>query len=610
MNNIPQSNIHGMQYNGKGCLRWGCLTAFVLPCVLVALLFAAARLSHRLPERFVLKVPIGGSIEEARSQGSLPPFLGAKEPLAMQDLLFIFDHAASDSRIAGVLLDIDGLRTGAAKNAELRDAISMLRARGKKVTAFLRSPEDADYLLASACDSVVMSDGGFLLLDGLKAEMLFYAGALGKIGVGFQAAQWKKYKSAIEPFVRNAPSAESLEEVNTLLSEAYEDYLYTISSRRKISRDSLETIINQVALITPEKARELGFIDRISSLWRLERELTKNITGKEPSADDDVIVQAGRYASDFRTPMKPDTRESIALVTLSGTIVRSRGEAMDELGRNADVASLKRAIDGALGDKSVKALVLRIDSPGGDALASSEMLEMLDSAAVKKPLVVSMSGVAASGGYMAALAGKSVYAQPLTITGSIGVFALKPDMSGLMKKIAIERTVVRRGRFSDSNTPFKPFDRESMEKFVAASGSIYEDFVGKVAASRKMSPSGVDSVAGGRVWTGRSAMRVGLVDRTGGLFDALKEAQALGGIGKTKTPRILFYPAHRNWFQALVNQEGYDVSALAAAALRNRLLPEALPERELSSLEGFYRMLLGTPGVKVLAVMPGEVVIY
>ncbi|NTV99195.1 MAG: signal peptide peptidase SppA, partial [Chlorobiaceae bacterium] len=185
-----------MQNNRKGCLRAGCLASLFIPLVIVGALCMFFRSSRKLPEHFVLKVPIGGAISETRRDNGLPPFLGSKEPLSLQDLLFLFDHAASDSRVAEVLLDIDGLRTGAAKNAELRDALERLRARGKKVTAFLRSPEDADYLLATACDSVFLEKGGFLLLDGLKAEMLFYTGTLEKIGVSFQAAQWKKYKSA------------------------------------------------------------------------------------------------------------------------------------------------------------------------------------------------------------------------------------------------------------------------------------------------------------------------------------------------------------------------------------------------------------------------------
>jgi protease IV len=611
MNNTPVINTPVMQNNKKGCLRAGCLASFLVPIVIVAGLFMFFKSSRTLPDRFVLKVPIGGTLEEIRKESGLPPFLARQEPLSLQDLLFIFDHAASDSRVREVLLDIDGLRTSAGKNEELRDALGKLRASGKKVTAFLRSPEDSDYLLASACDSLVIEKGGFLMLDGFKAEMLFYAGTLGKIGVGFQAAQWKKYKSGIEPFVRTGPSRESLEEVNALLSEAYDDYLSYVSKNRHISRDSLENIINREAVMTPEKARNLGLVDGISSLWRLQRSMSRKITGKDPSSsDDEAIVGAGRYASDFRYPMKPDTRESIAVVTISGTIVRSEDDVMGDGGKNIDAAALRSALDTALAEKSVKAVVLRIDSPGGDALASSDMLEMLDSVAVRKPLVVSMSGVAASGGYMAALAGKTIYAQPLTVTGSIGVFALKPDMSGLLKKIGLERTVVTRGRFADANTPFKPFDEESLKKFVEASGTVYDDFIGKVAVSRKMRPAEADSVAGGRVWTGNSAKKVHLVDRTGGLFDAIREAQSLGGIDKARTPHILLCPARKNWLESFLKTGGSDIFGIAAAALKQQFLHEVLPQQEFSSLEAFYRMLMKTDGTKVLAVMPGEIVIY
>lgn len=599
-----------MQKKTNGCLRPGCLVSLFLSMLIIVASVLYFRFSQGLPDRFVLRVPLGGSIDEMRQESGLPPFLASREPLSMQDILFVLDHAAGDERVGEVLLDIDGLRTSAAKITELRDAVEKIRAGGKKVTAFLRSPEDSDYLLASACDSLVIEKGGFLLLDGLKAEMLFFTEALGKIGVSFQAAQWKKYKSGIEPFVRKSPSGESLEEVDALLSEVYDDYLGYVSKRRKISRDSLEAIISDVALMTPEKAMKLGLVDGISSFWNLEKTISKKVTGKEHSEMEDAVVGAHRYASVFGRPMKPDTRESVAIVTLSGTIVRSAGEMMEDLGESIGPETLRSSLDAALAEKKVKAIVLRIDSPGGDALASSEMLEMLDSAAVKKPLVVSMSGVAASGGYMAALAGKTIYAQPLTVTGSIGVFALKPDISNLARNTGIGRYVVTRGRLADANTPFRPYDAESMEKFVAASGFIYEDFIGKVAASRKMNAAAVDSVAGGRIWTGKSAMRAHLVDRTGGLFDAVKEAQVLGGIEKSKTPHILLYPVRKSLIESLFDQGGPGISGIAAAALKKQFLREVMPRHEYRSLEGFYRMLVKSPGVKVLAVMPGEIVIY
>jgi protease IV len=586
------------------------MALLIIPIVVFAVLFIFIRSSRALPDRFALLVPLGGTIDEIRHESGLPPFISSREPLSLQDLLFILDHASTDKRVGEVLLTIGELKTTPAKISELRHAIDKVRAGGKKVTAFLHSAGDSDYLLATACDSIIIERGGFLLLDGLKAETLFYAGALGKIGVGFQAAQWKKYKSGIEPFVRTGPSREYLEEVNALLSEAYDDYLANASHRRGISRDSLSSIIDHVALMTSDKAKSYGLVDGVSSLWQLQRTISMKITGKKTPQVEDAFVSADRYRLAFKQAMKPDTKESVAVITLSGSIVRSSGEMMEDFGETVDVETVKNAVDAALDEKSVKAIVLRIDSPGGDALASAEMLEMLDSAAVKKPFVVSMSGVAASGGYMAALAGKTIYAEPLTITGSIGVFALKPDISMLAKNIGLGRDVVTRGRFADANTPFKPLEGEALDKFIAASGDIYQDFLSKVAASRKMTVAEVDSVAGGRVWTGSQAIKARLADRSGGLFDAIKAAQSLAGIEKTKTPHLLFYPEEKNWLENLLKPGSGGISAGISAALRKQMIMDLVPESHVSSLEAFYRMLVKKGGVQVLAVMPQDIVVY
>ncbi len=591
----------------KGCFRYGCLAAITVPLLIFAAIFFAFRSSRSLPDRFVLTVPIGGELPEIQGDAGGLPFISSRGALSLQDMLFILDHASSDERVREVLLEIGGLHTTPAKAAELRTAIEGLRAKGKKVTAFLSSPEDSDYLLASACDSIVIERGGYLLLDGLKAETLYYATPLGKVGVKFQAAQWKRYKSGIEPFTRTGGSPEYIEEIGALLDEVYQDYLSYVSRHRKISRDSFEAVINGEALMSAERARSLGLVDAVASRWDEERIMTRKITGKAPEPDDDVLVSASRYRSAVEWPVKGGSRDRIAVITLSGPIVRSAGEDALELGSGVDLETLRKSLEGALEEKRIKAVVLRIDSPGGDALASAEMLQMLDSAAVKKPMVVSMSGVAASGGYMTALAGRTIFAQPLTITGSIGVYALKPDVSGAVAKLGLGRTVVTRGRFADANTPFKPLDDEAYGKFMQASGEIYQDFIGKVARFRKMKTERVDALAGGRVWTGSQAIKVGLVDRPGGLFDALREAQRLAGIDAKNTPGIVLYPEHKTWVQSLLQGGGESLSARVAAAFRQQVLHEILPFRKFSSLEAFYAAMMTSGQLRMVAAMPSEI---
>ena len=593
----------------RGCFRNSCLGIIIIVLLLAGALFWAIRSSHALPDRFVLSIPLSGKITEIRHESSSLPFVSSRESLSLQELLFIFDNAATDDRVKEVVLDIGGLQATPAKIAELRQAIEKVRRGGKKVTAFLHSAEDKDYLLATACDSMILERGGFLLLDGLTAETLFYTTPLSKIGIAFQAAQWKKYKSGIEPFMLTESSKESLEEINTMLDEVFDDYLNYVSKRRGISRDALTAMMNNEPLLSAKRAKELKLIDGIASSWELQRSLTKKISGHELTTDNDIYVRAAQYRAAVDWPLKGDSDESIAVVTLSGMIVRSAGSGAAEMSEGIDVETLRNSLDAALENKKVKAIVLRIDSPGGDALASADMLQMLDSAAVKKPLVVSMSGVAASGGYMAALAGKTIYAQPLTITGSIGVYALKPNIQGLAEKAGLGRTVVTRGMYADANTLFKPLEGDAYNKFVAASGEIYYDFIGKVAASRKMSLDQVDSVAGGRVWTGSRALKAGLVDRAGGLFDAIHAAQLLARIDPAKHPGLLLYPAQKTWWEFLLKGSDTGLAESISVAIRKQLLHEIIPESQFSSMEAYYEMLTVSGQLHMLAVMPCEVII-
>jgi protease-4 len=589
----------------RGCSRKGCLALFLLPVLFIAGLFWFHHSSNALPDRFVLVLPLSGGIDEIHDESSSVPFLSSHEPLSLQEMLFVLDHAVSDKRVREVLLDIRGVHSNPAKIGELREAVEKVRKGGKKVTAFLRSAEDADYLLATACDSIIVERGGYLLLDGLKAETLFYTTPLGKIGVKVQAAQWKKYKSGIEPFVRTGASKEYFEQINALLDEVYDDYLGYVSKRRGMSRSSFEALINNDPLLSAKRARTLGLVDGIASFWELQRALTRKITGKELTSDNDAYVSGAKYRSAVEWPQKATSRERIAVITLSGMIVRSTGD----LGEGIDVETLKNSLNAALEDKAVKALVVRIDSPGGDALASADMLQMLDSAAVKKPLVVSMSGVAASGGYMAALAGKTIFAQPLTITGSIGVYDLKPNISELAATIGLGRSVVTRGRYADANTPFKSLEGEAYNKFIAASGEIYDDFVRQVASSRKMSFASVDSIAGGRVWTGSRAMKAGLVDRMGGLFDAIHAAQLLAKMDMTKKPRIILYPQQNKWLESFFQGTNASFSGRIAVAVKQQLLHEIVPQRQFTSMAAFYEMLMTSGQLHMLAVMPCEIII-
>lgn len=585
-----------------GCFRTGCLT------IIVAIFFFAGagwlmhQWSQRLPSRFVLKIPVTGSIDERAAEPMSIPFASTRESLSLEELLAIFDRARTDNRVDSVLLQIDGLTAPAAKIEELGNAIAVFRKSGKKVVALLRTPEDKDYQLAVACDTIVVEKGSWMLLDGLKSEFFFFADPLRKLGVGFQAAQWKKYKSAVEPFTRNTASPENIEETGALLDDAWTGYLDTVSKRRGIARDSFRQVIDSLAVIAPEKALVYGLVDRVVSVRQLEKEYEKRFQGASPEK---IFVDGVGYLEATGGMGPQGAGDRIAVLTITGTIV---SDGIDEMGESngTDVASVKDGLQAALDDPRVKAIVLRIDSPGGDALAASTMLELLREAAERKPMVASMSGVAASGGYMVALAADKIYAQPMTVTGSIGVFALKPDFSGVLEKTGIRREVMVRGRYADAYTPFKAFDEASFRKFTEVTGVIYEDFTDSVGAKRHLNDAQIEAVAGGRVWSGRRALDAGLIDHIGGLSDAVREAARLAGLKKDAKPELLYLPVRKNWIEQLLSGDsGASISAMTGRML-TQSLEQSLPFNRLQGIESL-RYLLRTDSPRVLAIQPFEI---
>jgi len=581
-----------------GCFRAGCLTLVVGLLLVVGIGVMAHQWGSHLPKRFVLRVPVSGAIDERSPDAASLPFGGLRQTLSLEELLTTLDRAKSDHRVYSVLLEIEGLGAPAAKVQELGNAIAALRKSGKKVTAWLNTPEDKDYQLAVACDSIILRKGSWMLLDGLKAELFFFADPLEKLGVSFQAAQWKKYKSAVESFTRSSPSPENLEETNALLDDAWADYLDSVSRQRRLSREAIRNVVDSLAVLTPEKALALRLIDRIATEREIEKEYELRLD--KPAGE---LFVGGREYLDATGGMRPrGSGDRIAVVAITGMIVSDGSADMGD-GEATDVATLKQALQTALDDSKVRAIVLRIDSPGGDALAASTMLELLDEAKAKKPIVASMSGVAASGGYMVALAGSRIFAEPMTVTGSIGVFSLKPDFGGVLAKSGIRREVLTRGRFADAYTPFKAFDDSSFRKFVETAGTIYDDFIAKVAKSRKMTPAAVDAVAGGRVWSGKRALQVGLVDQIGGLNDAVQEAKKLARMDAKAKPELLYLPVRKTWLEYLLAGDASQLTSALSAGIVRESLGQLQPFTNLPGTKT-ARFLLRTEAPQVLALQP------
>lgn len=595
-----------MQKKKMSAGKIGCIVVVLVFLVLGVGIYRLFTAQKSLPETFVLTIEISGDIGETVESGFSLPFEPEPKKLSLQDIIFLLDKAGDDERVRSVLLDISGVRTGSAKIQQLHRAIEQTKKTGKPINAFLRNAGDQDVWLASACDTVITERGGYLLLDGLKAEMLFFTDTLEKLGVTFQAAQWSAWKSGVEPFTRISASPEYREQVEMVLDGVYDAYTGYVAKQRKIPIETYEHIINEKTVLSANEAKELKIVDKVSGHWEYREKIKKSF---EPASanyrDDDVLVSGLRYKAAVFWPYKPSTKERIAVITVSGPIVRFADDMITGAEQGFDEASLRKAVESALEDENVKAMVLRIDSPGGDALASANMFQILDSARVKKPLVASMSGVAASGGYMVALAADSIFAEPLTVTGSIGVYALKPEVSELQEKIGLKREVITRGENADAFTVFKPLDEAAFARFMETTGWIYDDFLAKVARSRKMKLADVDAVAGGRIWIGKLAVKNGLVDRTGGLQDALRAAQSMAGVDSSAVLGLKFYPERKGVMEYLL---GGGVGAYSKF-FGKELPAGSIVSRSLRTLDLLMQLERNPGGMYIMTMLPYDIAI-
>jgi protease-4 len=438
------------------------------------------------------------------------------------------EAAAHDPRIRGVLLVGSlvpgGYGAGYAALREVRAALGEVRAAGKPVKAYLDYASTRDYYLASVGSSVMVNPYGLIFMPGLATEPTFYAGAFDKYGIGVQVTRVGKYKSFVEPYVRKDMSPESREQTQTLLNDLWGSLLADIGRSRQIAPSALQATVDAEGLVRPEVARRAHWVDRVGYRDELIAEL-KRETGVRSAKQPFRQIALADYAR-VVAAARAEPKDRIAVVYAEGDIVDGAGER-GEVGGLTFARELRRLRQ----DSSVKAIVLRVNSPGGSASAAEEIQRELRLARAAKPLVVSMGSYAASGGYWISADADRIFAEPTTITGSIGVFGIQFDLQRLANDFGITFDHVTTGRFADAVTVTRPKTPEEMAVFQRLVDWIYGQFVAKVAAARKLTPAFVEEHAQGRVWSGAAAQRLGLVDELGGLDAALAFAATKAGLG-------------------------------------------------------------------------------
>ncbi len=463
------------------------------------------------------------------------PVFGRK-PMSYATVLFQLYRAAQDPSISRVLVQLGDLRLGMGKAQELREAILQIRSNHKRVICYVSDPRNLSYYIASAADSILIPTVSMLELVGLRTELTFYAGTLEKLGVKIDMVQIGDYKSAAETYTRKSASEANREQANRLLDDIYDQFVSAIADGRHLTADSVKRAIDS-GPFTSVKAKDAGLVDGVCYPDELEQ---YGFAGSR-------LISLDSYIRDTLVNYDWGRKPVLAVVVAEGEITDDNA-GLTPLSRSGGVtpSPFQQALSRAEHDPRVKGIVLRIDSPGGGALASDAIYRSAKLASERKPFVVSMGGVAASGGYYIAMPADRVFADPATITGSIGIFGGKADLSGLYKKIDLNKELLTRGKFSAMMSMIRPFTDEERAKYFEELKAFYDHFVELVSGNRRLTADSVNHLGAGRVWTGREALYNGLVDELGGLQQTLEYTANRLGIADRYT--VDYYPRRRPLF--------------------------------------------------------------
>jgi protease-4 len=502
-------------------------------------------------------IVIEGALPESAGEMTLFGDLG----IDLRKNIARLDKAAEDDSVAGVVLVIEA-NVGRGKLNELREAVKRVQGKGKKVYALLEGAMGPQYQLAAACDEIILPESGELLIPGVRAEFAFYKDMFAKLGIEADMLHVGDYKGASEPYTRDSLSEPVRKNMTALIDDLYDDMLSTIASDRKLKVDDVKKAVDQ-GMILAKEAKELGLIDRVAYADEFRAALADEY-------NTDKLVFVENYAktkidADFSGPMgmmklfetvfsEPASKNGsgaakIALVYCVGPIMSGKSQSSLFGDTTMGSTTIVEALQAAAKDDSVKAIVMRVDSPGGSALASDLIWRQTQT--IKKPIVVSMGDVAASGGYYISMGADRIFAEPGTVTGSIGVVGGKLSLKGLYNWIGVDTETISRGEnsgiFSETEK-FSPSERKIVEQMMK---TIYGQFTSKAAKGRDMDPDKLESLAGGQVYTGRVAKRNGLIDEIGTLRDAIQAAKRLAGLDAEQKYELKLLPEQKNPFEEL-----------------------------------------------------------
>lgn len=498
------------------------------------------------------------------------PFLNQDSKDGLFDLINAIDYAAEDNHIKGITIEKPTTQAGITQLKTIREALERFKESGKFVTAYADVLTQNDYYLASVADTVVMSPVGMLDFKGLATQLLYLKNIQEKTGVKMDVIRMGKYKSAVEPFLENEISEANEEQILSYLNSIWGSLKDEIGESRNISPERLDSIAENLLARTPDRALEVGLIDKIDYFGEYEDGLKKALNVKDKKKLNRISLR--KYADEVAPAKVPkSSSDKIAVIYAQGEIIYGPG-SVDKIGPEEINKSLRKAQE----DDNIKAVVLRVNSPGGSALSSDLIWKEIENTKKVKPVIVSMGDLAASGGYYISAGADRIFAEPSTITGSIGVFGVLPNIKELSDKVGINAQQVTTNKNAITYTPFKDLTEPQRELILENISSIYDLFKSRVSEGRDLSMDEVEELAQGRVWTGEQALDNGLVDELGGLDKALEYA---AGKADLKDYEIQEFPIFELEFDKLFRQYSRFIKT------ENEIIKEAVGEELYPALE-------------------------
>ncbi len=499
--------------------------------------------SPEISEKSILKIELPAELAELSNEDPAREFLaqisGNNINLGINQLKEALKNAAKDNKIKGIYLDAGSYYGGVAHSEEVRNALLEFKKSKKWIIAYSENYSEQGYYIATAADKVYLNPKGSLEFDGFSSEIVFFKGLMEKLGIEFQVFKVGKFKGAVEPYTENQLSEANRTQIQEYLNDLYDFQLKNIAHSRKTTHASLRKISDEGLAYLPQQAQSAGLVDEL----KYQDEVEAIIKGKVPGNQMVSLKKYLKVGSEYSY-----SENRIAVLHADGEIVSGKGE-MGQIGSESFIQEIRKIKE----DKSIKAVVLRVNSPGGSSFASDVIAREIELLKKVKPVVVSFSNVAASGGYYIACLGDSIFAMPNSITGSIGVFALIPNVQNMYSnKLGLKYETVQTGKESTLWRPDRALNESQSLKIQTSINQVYDDFISIVAKGRKMPKDSVNQLAQGRVYSGIQAKKNGLIDEFGDVHRAILSASKMA---KVKEYRVDNYPQPKPLFEEWLNEE-------------------------------------------------------